>query len=463
MGMQFSPERGRRIRLLKDGDLGKGPVVYWMSREQRAEDNWGLLAAQEAAQILGRRLLVLFCFAPCFSQARARHYSFCAAGLAETAESLKLLNIPMLFLHGEPGEEISRATGALEAALVVSDFDPFPLKQSWKKRLLALVSVPVYEADGHNVIPAWTVSTKKEWNAATFRRKVMPLLSAWLQNFPPLKREKEVPVIPHGLGLPLHEALYAVFHWGIHAVSTAWPAPGAISGLAVLRRFLSAGLNAYDVRRNDPCVQGTSGLSPWLHFGQIAPQRAALEAMREASSPSRDAFLEELVVRREIADNFCLYDSHAGTFEGLPAWGRRTLAQHARDPRPKIYSFSALEAAATEDPLWNAAQSNMTVTGKLHGWLRMYWAKKILEWSETPEEAFATTLTLNDRYELDGRDPNGITGVSWAIGGLHDRPWPERPIFGTIRSMTFRGAARKFHVKQYMESAEYASGDIPRF
>jgi deoxyribodipyrimidine photo-lyase len=172
---------------------------------------------------------------------------------------------------------------------------------------------------------------------------------------------------------------------------------------------------------------------------------------------SSRAYLEELIVRRELADNFCLYEEAAGTYSGLPEWARKTLDSHRNDPRPVIYDRLTLECAKTDDPLWNAAQKEMTLRGKMHGWARMYWAKKILEWSSSPEEAFTTALALNNRYELDGRDPNGISGISWAIGGLHDRLWPERPVFGTVRFMNYGGAARKFNVKRYIEKIDSLS------
>jgi deoxyribodipyrimidine photo-lyase len=177
-------------------------------------------------------------------------------------------------------------------------------------------------------------------------------------------------------------------------------------------------------------------------------------AARDAAAPetAKAAFLEELIVRREVAINYVARNPQYDRLEGCPDWGRRTLAEHAADPRPYRYTEAQLEAAETRDPLWNAAQIEMVVTGRMHGYLRMYWAKKILEWTEAPEEAFEIAVRLNDRYELDGRDPNGYTGVAWAIGGKHDRPWgPRRPVFGLIRYMSSEGCARKFDVRAYIE------------
>ena len=193
-----------------------------------------------------------------------------------------------------------------------------------------------------------------------------------------------------------------------------------------------------------------SGLSPYLHFGQLSPQRAALEAARAKAGQAGDSFLEELVVRRELADNFCHHNGSYDSLDGAPRWARETLDRHRGDERPYLYTFRELEEGRTHQPLWNAAQAQMRLTGVMHGYMRMYWAKKILEWTASPEQAVEWALALNDRWLLDGRDPNGCTGVLWSMGGLHDRPWKERPVFGTVRYMNSRGCRRKFDVQAYV-------------
>jgi deoxyribodipyrimidine photo-lyase len=220
----------------------------------------------------------------------------------------------------------------------------------------------------------------------------------------------------------------------------------------MLQEFLQAKLAAYPDKRNDPNEDAQSNLSPYLHFGQIAAQRAALE-VEESSAPrlARAAFLEELVVRRELSDNFCFYNPHYDRVAGFPQWAQSTLAAHRRDPRPYLYSRDELERAETHDDLWNAAQLEMVQRGKMHGYLRMYWAKKILEWTESPEQALDIAIYLNDKYELDGRDPNGYTGIAWSIGGVHDRAWGERPVFGKIRYMSYGGSKGKFDVRAYVQ------------
>jgi deoxyribodipyrimidine photo-lyase len=232
-------------------------------------------------------------------------------------------------------------------------------------------------------------------------------------------------------------------------------APGEAAAAVVLRSFLRERLPRYAVSASDPNAGAVSGLSPYLHFGQISPRRVAL-AVREAQAPveSKDRFLEELIVRRELSDNFCRFEPACDTLACAPAWAKATLEAHRDDRRPYAYDLAALENARTHDPLWNAAQVEMVRRGGMHGYLRMYWAKKILEWSPTPEEAFAAAVELNDRYQLDGRDPNGYAGIAWSVAGVHDRPWPERPIFGKIRCMTLGGCRTKFDVDAFIRSAE---------
>jgi deoxyribodipyrimidine photo-lyase len=228
--------------------------------------------------------------------------------------------------------------------------------------------------------------------------------------------------------------------------------PGEKAAGKALQNFLKYGINDYEERRNDPSLEGQSGLSPYLHFGQLSSQRVALEVMKSnASKQSRDAFLEELIIRKELSDNFCFYNPNYDSFDGFPAWARKSLDEHRKDKREYRYALEQFEHAGTHDDLWNAAQNEMVIRGKMHGYMRMYWAKKILEWSESPEEAMETAIFLNDKYELDGRDPNGYTGIAWSIGGVHDRAWGERPVFGKIRYMSYHGCKSKFDVKAYIE------------
>jgi len=213
--------------------------------------------------------------------------------------------------------------------------------------------------------------------------------------------------------------------------------------------FIERKLDKYAELRNDPNENCLSGLSPYLHFGQISPLYVALRVL-ETRSRNDAAFLEELIVRRELSFNFVHYNREYSAFDSLPTWAKKTLHEHEADPRPSSYSLEQLESAETHDPCWNAAQMEMMVEGKMHGYMRMYWGKKILEWTRSPREAYEIALYLNNKYELDGRDPNSYAGVAWCFG-KHDRPWRERPAFGTVRYMNDRGLMRKFDVGRYVK------------
>ena len=212
------------------------------------------------------------------------------------------------------------------------------------------------------------------------------------------------------------------------------------------------GLSSYNEKRNDPSLNGQSRLSPYLHFGQISTQRVALEIITASTSQSaKEIYLEELIVRRELADNYCYYNPNSDNTRGFPAWAQETLFKHKNDRRPYLYDLATFEKAETHDIAWNAAQIELLDTGIMHGYMRMYWAKKILEWSPSPDSAMETAIYLNDHFGLDGRDPNGYAGIAWSIGGLHDRAWPERPIFGKIRYMNFARLKRKFDIDSYVK------------
>lgn len=235
-----------------------------------------------------------------------------------------------------------------------------------------------------------------------------------------------------------------------------WIKSGEDEAHLVMKYFLENKLFLYDKKRNDPTKDGQSNLSPYLHFGQISAQRIVLEVMKtNADEQSKNTFLEELIVRKELSDNYCFYNMNYDNFNGLPEWAKKTLNKHRDDRRKYIYTLEQFENAKTHDDLWNAAQMEMVKKGKMHGYMRMYWAKKILEWSESPEQAFKIAIYLNDKYELDGRDPNGYTGIAWSLGGLHDRAWNERPIFGKVRYMNYNGCKSKFDVIKYIQYVKY--------
>ncbi|MGB9842733.1 MAG: deoxyribodipyrimidine photolyase, partial [Caldisericia bacterium] len=228
--------------------------------------------------------------------------------------------------------------------------------------------------------------------------------------------------------------------------------PGEREAFNILNDFIKNKLNFYIRNKNNPNIDGLSNLSPYLHFGMISPLRVTLEVKKSNSiDENKSSFLEELIIRRELSENFLFYNENYDNEDGIPNWARKTLEEHKNDKRDYIYSLKEFENGETFDELWNACQKEMIITGKMHGYMRMYWAKKILEWSMDYKEAIKIAIYLNDKYELDGRDPNGYTGILWSIGGLHDRPFKERKIFGKIRYMSRNGLEKKFDTKAYIK------------
>lgn len=437
-----------RARLLDDRRQGPGPVVYWMHREHRASDNWALILAQQLALDAGAPLAVVHCLAPAYGEACLRQFGFLVRGLVETAEALRDVNIPLIQLQGDPGEELPRFLAENQAGALVTDFDPARLKQDWLRRVLPAAQVRTWEADSRNVVPAWLASDRKEHMARTFRPRLRSKLHDFLEQPPKLQRHPQAwPGDPPGPSLDLLDA--PNLDRSVGEVPSA--RPGEAAARRLLRDFLDNRLPLYADHANNPTREATSGLSAHLHFGQLSSLRAALETGEAGAPPgAKDAFLEQLLVRRELADNFVLFEPDHDNLAGAPDWARRTLEDHRNDPRDERYSPEQFEAAATHDALWNAAQTEMLRTGAMHGYMRMYWAKKILEWSESPEQALDVAFRLNDRHQLDGRDSNGAAGIMWSIAGVHDQGFKERLAYGKIRYMNARGAARKFKVREYV-------------
>jgi len=448
------PINPQRVRALTKESQKKGPVIYWMSREQRVNDNWALLYARELAQKYDSPLAVAFCLAPQFLGATSRQYHFLLQGLKEVEKNLQAMNIPFYLLLGDPGKEVPHFLTEIGAGALVCDFSPLRRSREWKTALAVETEIPFYEVDAHNIIPCWFASPKQEWAAYSFRPKVNRLLFVFLDEFPALQKsqERNSPTGKDAIGndwTAAERSLRADAYSGADAAPEAkWLVPGEGAAMKLLRHFLEHKLTGYERERNDPNIDGQSGLSPYLHFGQISAERIALEVLKGMKDAG--AFLEELIVRKELSDNYCYYNQHYDDMQGFPAWAIKSLAEHENDRREYLYTLQELEKARTHDDLWNAAQQEMLQTGKMHGYMRMYWAKKILEWTASPTAALRAAVYLNDRYELDGRDPNGYVGIAWSLGGLHDRAWKERAIFGKVRYMNYNGAKSKFDVRSYI-------------
>jgi deoxyribodipyrimidine photo-lyase len=401
---QIAPQR---VRLVKEGKDAGGPVIYWMTREQRVADNWALLLAQNIAIEHKRALVVIFCLVPDYPGANIRHYGFMLKGLQEVEQMLQKLKIPFVLLQGTPPEILPGYLAKKNVAFLVTDFDPLHIKRSWQQEVGAAIKGSFYVVDGHNIVPCWHASPKQEYGAYTLRPKVKKLLPDFLCDFPPLLQHpfssRKVSASP----VDWHKLYSFVSDHSVPEVD--WLTPGEKAANESIGGFLIDGLQSYDNKRNDPNLDGQSNISPYLHFGHIAPQRVAL-LVKEArvQVEKKAAFLEELIVRRELADNFCYYNENYDRFEGFPDWARKTLDAHRSDTREYQYFLETFEHGKTHDDLWNAAQRQMVELGKMHGYLRMYWAKKILEWSGSPEEAMEIAIHLNDKY---GSPRQGMAGT----------------------------------------------------
>ncbi len=438
-----------RVLFLKEGKENNGPVVYWMSRDQRVHDNYALLFAQQLAAEKKRLLAVVFNLVPDFLEATMRQYGFMLQGLEDVERELHNFNIPFFLLTGDPGKEIPEFIDNNDVSVLVADFDPLKIKRKWKKDVGDKINIPLYEVDAHNIIPCRFVSDKQEFAAYTIRPKIHRHLPEFLAGIPELKKMKKSESFTNRF--TGWEKVYKKLNINKEIKEADWIKPGEQNAHKALKEFLDNRFDKYADERNDPVKDAQSNLSPYLHFGQISAQRIALEVKKFGGNPeSEEAFLEELIVRRELSDNYCFYNPDYDSFKGFPAWAKETLNIHKDDEREFLYTKEEFENALTHEDLWNAAQNELIKTGKMHGYMRMYWAKKILEWTNTPQYALNVAVYLNDKYELDGRDPNGYTGCAWAIGGVHDRAWTERDVFGKIRYMNRNGAKRKFDIGAYI-------------
>jgi len=439
-----------RIRLLQNGKETNGPIIYWLSRDQRVHDNWALIFAQNLAFKKKKHLLVVFNLVPDFQKATIRQYGFMLKGLQEVESELTRFNISFFLLKGKPEVEIPEFIKKFDASVLISDFDPLRLKRIWKKEIAEKIQIPFYEVDAHNIVPCPFVSNKLVFAAYTIRPKIHKLLPEFLDEFPKIKKMQKA-----------ESLIVEIIDWtrvkeslkiNREVKEVDWIKSGELAASKALKDFLENRLGQYSEDRNDPNKNALSNLSPYLHFGQISAQRVALTVQQfYQKSPSAETFLEELIIRRELSDNFCYYNPKYDSFDGFHNWAKETLNKHRKDKREFVYSLEEFEQAGTHEDLWNAAQKELIITGKMFGYMRMYWAKKILEWSKSPEEALRIAIYLNDKYELDGRDPNGYVGCAWSIGGVHDRAWAERPVFGKIRYMNRNGAGRKFDLNFYIK------------
>lgn len=457
-------------------------IVYWMQQAQRGEDNPALNLAIERSNESGLPLLVLFVFTT-VPEANLRHYHFMTKGLWETSQRLSAKGIQIYFLAGDPIRVLPGFFGlALE---VITDHGYLRYQRDWRDALKEScldLGCGWTEVETEALVPIAQVSLKEEYAAATLRPKYLKALSRMsLGNPEPEYRISRV----KGFSLstphfnPAGKDFDLLMAWvseQIHpdssvALCPAYPG-GRTAAWSSLQSFIVEKLPHYAEKRNEPSLDIQSGLSPYLHFGQLSSReivrclldRFNLELMDlckliKAKPPQFDplagivSFAEELLIRRELSFNFCSYNDDYDSFNCLPSWARQSLINHLADQREQHYSLDRLEQCATDDIFWNTAQREMMETGKMHNYMRMYWGKRLLAWFDSPEDAYQVLLYLNNRYELDGRDPNAFAGVAWCFG-KHDRPWQTRPVYGSVRYMNAAGLERKFNMAGYLNKVK---------
>ena len=448
-----------RVTVRRKGapDPGGRCVVYWMQRAQRALDNPALEVAVRAANLLRKPCVVFFAPVPFYPHANLRHYRFLNQGILAIANGLKKRGIGFV-LRSFPDHHLLKFCEQVRPAMVIGDENPMREPEYWRAVVTAQLRAPFWTVDADVIVPS-KLLMKEQYGAYTARPVIRRLLQEFLQPVGNTRARVEWKTIAWRQSRGLQSlAPDADITEGWQLDRSVAPVKNIVGGtdqaLKRLKSFIGDDLPNYPVDRNKPERNGTSRLSAYLHFGHIGPHTVALAVQKsDAPRQAKEAFLEQLIVRRELAINFVRFNPDYDNFESGASWAHKSLAEHAADPR-KIYSERQLEDAQTHDPLWNAAQMQMVRTGFMHNYMRMYWAKKILEWSKTPARAFQMAVYLNDKYELDGRDPNGYAGIAWAIVGKHDRPWFERPIFGKVRYMSFNSTSKKFDSKRYIAQME---------
>jgi deoxyribodipyrimidine photo-lyase len=433
-------------------------VLYWMQSSQRAEQNHALEYAVQRANDLDQRLLVVFGITDDYPEANLRHYTFMLEGLKDVQRALEKRGIKMVVREGFP-DEVALGAGE-DASLVVTDRGYMRPQKKWREKVAREADCLVTQVESDVVVPVGLASDKQEHAARTLRPRIQEYLEDFLVALRPTKVEKRSTNMQEG-GLDLSDVEKVLdgmdLDRSVGALSHLYKG-GNSEAKTIFRRFLKQGLGDYDANRNQPQTDYVSHMSKYLHFGHVSPIWLALQA-RETSAKrdNIESFVEELVVRRELSMNFVFYNNDYDSYSNLPGWARKTLEEHKGDEREYTYTRKQLENAETHDEYWNAAMKEMVHTGYMHNYMRMYWGKKILEWSNTPEHAYKTTLYLNNKYFIDGRDPNSFANVAWVFG-QHDRGWTEREVYGKVRYMSSGGLERKTKPDQYVEKVEERIG-----
>ncbi|WP_149495078.1 deoxyribodipyrimidine photo-lyase [Roseiconus lacunae] len=442
----------RRIKVLNDRspDDTNAYVLYWMQHSQRAERNEALEFAIGRANEHGAPLCVGFGLTEDYPEGSLRHFQFMLEGLAETAEAIQRRNACFVLRLGSPDQvAIDLAKEAIE---VVTDRGYLRHHRQWRESVAKEIAVRLTQVECDLIVPVETASTKREYAARTIRSKIEELSDEFLHQLRTTPVDRECQCGPHGESLDDIDRLLKQMKIDRSVDSLDWIVGGTSAARKRLKHFIEDRLTGYERERSDPLAAHVSTLSPYLHFGMISPVDVAIAVRdaRQRRTSDIDSYLEELIVRRELAHNFTHYArADYDQFSCLPDWAIETLQDHRDDERPTIYTADELEHSQTDDEIWNAAMTEVREHGYLHNQLRMYWGKRFLEWTNTPEYAYRTLLSLNNKYFLDGRDANSFANVGWVFG-LHDRAFGERPIFGKVRYLSKDGIEKKFDSEAYV-------------
>ena len=429
-------------------------VVYWMQRAMRIQDNPALDVAIEAGNVLGLPVVVFFSVIPNYPHANLRHYHFMQQGLRDVEADAAERGVGFV-VRRHPDNSLEAFLEEVQAALLIGDENPCREPERWRKVLARRLRIPYWTVDADVVVPSRVFG-----RTFYMLQHLRPHLHAELPKFLIASKNSEPQHAWKPHRKPAHFSLKEDITAGFNQLDRSVRPVDTFTGgthaaLKLLRHFVQYDLAHYEQKRNHPELKGTSRMSPYLHFGNIGPIPIALaveDAVKKgrATATARDKYLNELIGWRELSVLFVRHNENYDNWKCAEPWAEKTLTEHAGDPRPQRYTLKQLERGETYDELWNAGQREMVDNGWMHNYLRMYWAKKILEWAPDPATAFDWAVMLNDKYELDGRDPNGYAGIAWAIVGKHDRPWFERPVFGLIRSMTATSTAKKFDADAYI-------------
>jgi deoxyribodipyrimidine photo-lyase len=445
-----------RITRLNDRPSRRGDyVLYWMQQSQRARCNAALEKAVALADEAKQPLLACFGLTADYPEANARHYTFLLEGLKETARALEDRGVALAVLRDHPARAALKLSS--RASALVCDAGYLRHQRSWRREVAEGAPCPVVQVEGDVVVPVAIASDHREFAARTIRRKIQSKVEEFLDSTcgsGPVKSSLGLGIS----GISIDDIPKVCAELGVDdsvPPVTRFFKGGTGQAERRFADFLADHFERYAANRNQPQTDDVSHMSPYLHFGQVSAAWIAgqVRMRREVGAQNRDSYLEELIVRRELAVNFVRYTPDYDSYSSLPAWARQTLEEHRKDRRRTRYTAEELEGAETHDPYFNAAMREMKITGYMHNAMRMYWGKKILEWTDAPEEAYRIVLALNNRYFLDGRDPSSYANVGW-IFGLHDRPFAERPIFGKVRFMNARGLERKSDIAAYVAKVE---------